>query len=157
MKANKRQKVSEFEEEKEEEQPQEVMLPVKEDDSSDYEVIEVKETKMPIKNVSLEKPIKISGGASRPDAKESSQKKKSEKRRSKKKRATKEEKIPSEKTSEEVSSSVVKRLFPPPSTLIQEKLTQFKNSALVEEGEVPPVEEAPPIVEETPPKEEEKE
>lgn len=109
------------------ERPKSFLLP-----ANDYEVIEVKETRMILKSISSDKSIKI---------KSTKEDEKSEKRSSKKRRA-KEEKMYKEKEKEKTSpeevvkSSVARRLFPPPSHLIKEKLIKEKDVEEIKKEEV---------------------
>jgi len=115
------------------ERPKSFVLP-----ASDYEVLEVKETKMVLKNVSLEKSIKIGGNKDNNNQdkknKKIHQKKKQQQQQqsqnlpqkeSVKKESVKKESVKDE-INEEVSSSVLRKLFPPPNVLIKERLTRYK-------------------------------
>lgn len=129
------------------ERPKPFLLPV-----ADFEVVEVKETKMVLKAVSPDRQIKIAGGkskkqnGSKKDSKqddkpkdEDAPVKKSLKRRTRRKKVIAK---PSENSSEQkekggdsndetkVSSSPVRGLLPPPTTLIKEKLSRIKNEEL---------------------------
>lgn len=121
------------------EKPKPFLLPV-----TDYEVIELRETKMVLKSASLDKSIKIGGGK---DTSKTS-KEDVEKRPSKKKTRRRRPITPQEGTSQElstikepdrkgkggdktdetlVSSSVVSCLItPPPTVLIKDKISQYK-------------------------------
>ncbi|PIS00285.1 MAG: hypothetical protein COT84_08430 [Chlamydiae bacterium CG10_big_fil_rev_8_21_14_0_10_35_9] len=134
------------------ERPKSFLLPV-----SDYEVLELKETRMVLKNVSSEKSIKINGSkkeeASEEQSEKSSDRKKRRSRRRKmssERKQVKEEKQESdateekqEKESEPTSSEGIKnqtsqpsmftRLFPPPPTLIKEKLSRAKQEPTQED------------------------
>lgn len=124
------------------EKPKSFLVPV-----SDYEVFEVKETRMMLKNIGTEKSIKIGGGNKTKEADTTEEKapetKKKDRKRYRKKRSEKgsSEKKKSEKkpesksdnksqeteaskeqsTNEEVSQSFISKLFPPPPNLIKEK------------------------------------
>jgi hypothetical protein len=144
------------------ERPKSFLVPV-----SDYEIIELKETRMVLKTTSVEKTIKIGNkgkGPSQKTTKEEKPKekphesarteKKREKRRSKRRGATssenevkeetkikqkesKEEKGKERKGNEEdVIPSVPRKLFPPPNTLIKEKLSLLKNAAHLPQEEI---------------------
>ncbi|MGD2169115.1 MAG: hypothetical protein PVI40_02600 [Chlamydiota bacterium] len=134
------------------ERPKSFLLPV-----SDYEVLELKETRMVLKNVSSEKSIKINGSkkeeASEEQSEKSSDRKKRRSRRRKmtsERKQVKEEKHEpeaieekQEKESEPTSSegtknqtsqpSMFTRLFPPPPTLIKEKLGRAKQEPTQED------------------------
>lgn len=109
------------------EKPKPFLLPV-----SDYEVIELKETKMVLKSVTLERSIKIGGGKP-----EKSKKKKSQKKQSMPLPPPLEVVKPNEMQSHEeethVSSSILRKLFPPPPTLIKEKLSHARKTEHIEE------------------------
>lgn len=101
---------------------------------TDYEILELKDTKMVLKSVSIEKAIKIGGG--KEEEKQSSRKRKAMKKQQEQMEARLE--IMEEKKEEEaqpeaqVSSSILRKLFPPPPNLIKEKLNHVK----AERGEV---------------------
>ena len=111
------------------ERPKSFVLP-----ASDYEVLEVKETKMVLKNVSLEKSIKIGGNKDNNNQdkknKKIHQKKKKQQQHVPQKESIKKENVKKESVkdeiNEEVSSSVLRKLFPPPNVLIKERLTRYK-------------------------------
>ncbi len=120
------------------ERPKSFLVP-----ASDYEVIEVKETKMVLKNVGIERSIKIGGGKepSKQDIEKPKRKKQIKKKQAQKPSLTEEQKAkvqpeeekgggPDEET--HVSSSIIRRLFPPPPTLIKEKLNHYKSSEKLE-------------------------
>ena len=149
------------------ERPKSFLVPV-----SHYEIIEVKETRMVLKSASLEKSIKISHKREGHDKKSHDRKRRKLKKRKplppKRERNYREEPVqpPSEderaKGGEvddetQVSSSIVKKLFPPPSTLIKEQLSRYKDEEaapedlLTEEvAEEITEEDIPPTVEELP-------
>ena len=125
------------------ERPKSFLLPV-----SDYEILELKETRMVLKTASSEKSIKIGTSKKDENHEESEKPADKRKRRSRKrkmdhKRKIEKEAIPTEviegeqpvseakEVSEEVKPSSFTRIFPPPSTLIKEKLSKAK------EAEVP--------------------
>jgi hypothetical protein len=133
------------------ERPKEFLVPV-----SDYEIIEVKETKMVLKNATLDRSIKISSSTSSSASDSSaagpsssfgsdlsagpslvneedkqSKKKKNIKRTDRKTEPPKAEieKLAKGGDKDEetiVSSSTIRKIFPPPSTLIKEKLNHYK-------------------------------
>ena len=128
------------------ERPKSFLLPI-----SDYEVLELKETRMVLKTASSEKSIKI-GTSKKEDSSEENEKLvEKRKRRSRKrkisdhKKKIEKEAIPTEilegeKTladakvvSTETKPSTFTRLFPPPSTLIKEKLSKARESELPKE------------------------
>ena len=135
------------------EKPKSFLVPV-----SDYEVIEVKETRMVLKNASIEKTIKIGGGKEsvkpetpKVETEETSALKKRDKRRSRRRRSSLAEEnrapLPQSESEgqEEVSApenpeqnvetlqappKPIRAFIPPPSYLIKEKLDRYK----MEEG-----------------------
>lgn len=137
------------------ERPKPFLLPV-----SDYEVIELKETKMVLKAVSHDRSIKIAGGkepAKQPKPPQEKQEvsiKKTVKRRHRRKKMessqtdetfkpeAKELKGGDKKDETTVSSSVVRGLLPPPTMLIKEKLKQIKDEDVSQQT---PKEESKPI------------
>lgn len=123
------------------ERPKSFVLPI-----SCYEVLEVKETRMVLKSVEQEKAIKIGGGAKPFD--ERSEKMKDKKRGKRRKPSTMPppQEAPKkgieggEAETEEtppVTSSVLKKIFPPPNTLIKEKLARYKNEEFFDENILP--------------------
>lgn len=125
------------------EKPKSFLLPIQE-----YEVLEIKETRMVLKNASMEGSIKIGGG------KEASQdtKEQPKKRRRKKKASPAETKQPEPKTpekeeepfQEEVKEEkpqepYLSRLLPPPPKLITETLSRFKEEEILD-ANLPPEE-----------------
>lgn len=133
------------------ERPKPFLLPV-----SDYELIELKETKMVLKAVSPERAIKIAGGKPRPKPslnqpkevsqlpKEDVSDKKLLKRRSRRKKYETLSSVEPEnkdrvnkggdKSDEmKISSSSIRGLLPPPTTLIKENLNRIKNEELSKE------------------------
>jgi hypothetical protein len=113
------------------ERPKEFLVPV-----SDYEVVEVKETKMVLKNATLDRSIKIASSNS-PLVKEEEReikKKKNIKRPNKKVEPPRavadiEQLAKGGEKDEEtvVSSSTIRKIFPPPTGLIKEKLNHYKS------------------------------
>lgn len=134
------------------ERPKPFLLPV-----SDYEIIELKETKMVLKAVSHDRSIKIAGGrepakqTKAPKEKDESSSKKTVKRRHRRKKMeTDETKLEAKggdkKDETPVSSSTGRGLLPPPSMLIKEKLKKIKDESVSTEAfkeESKPVEEKP--------------
>ncbi len=123
--------------------------------TSHYEIIEVKETRMVLKNATAEKSIKIGGGARPQEEKKPEDnrppqqmedrrdRKKDKKRLRRRKPMTEEMKPLEEKQGGEVqdetqaSSSSLKKLFPPPNVLIKERLARFKNEEFFEKNILP--------------------
>jgi hypothetical protein len=136
------------------ERPRPFLVPV-----SDYEVLELKETRTVLKNASMERPIKIAGGkdasksfngTSQIEAQpQSSEAKKGDRRRRNRRgrdRQELNESAPQEETTlskespideeldentmtdaiESKAPSVISKLFPPPSTLIRDKLSRYE-------------------------------
>lgn len=115
------------------EKPKAFLLPV-----SDFEIVEVRETKIALKNVPIDKTIKIAGGkeASKTsdtkknqEAKEIAPTEKKKKRTRKKKTSqeTKDEKQAfTTKTVTQEPVSHVKTLIPPPTTLIAETISRYR-------------------------------
>lgn len=137
------------------EKPKSFLVPV-----TEYEIIELRETRMVLKTIGIEKSIKIGGGKEanhkhKENTQETFEPKKKEKRRIKKRRVNpeqnmeKEENQTSSKADKEpgkggdnndettVSSSIIRKLFPPPSTLIKEKLSRCKNEDIFDENILP--------------------
>lgn len=129
------------------EKPKAFLVPV-----SDYEVIELKETRMVLKTAGIEKSIKIGRGkdnnnrssSEAKDEKEDNQNdKKRDKKRSSKRRRDKEKKESKSKQENMAvedqmpSSSVIRKLFPPPPILIKEKLLRSKANDAFDEEIVP--------------------
>jgi hypothetical protein len=135
------------------EKPKSFLLP-----TSDFEVVEVRETKVNLKSVNIEKTIKIAGGrensqkapeqSQRPsqEAKEDSSSEGKRKKRSRKKRGQdkKEENrdlaSPQPKATlpaaEGAPHSHVKTLIPPPSTLISETISRYKPTSAPAEAHI---------------------
>jgi len=116
------------------ERPKSFLVPV-----TDFEVIELKETKMVLKTANIEKSIKIGGGKI--------EETKSQKR--KRRQKTHQEKTQLEKPPQtqpivekggdkddetQVSSSILRKLFPPPPNLIKEKLNHIKSPEKINES-----------------------
>jgi hypothetical protein len=136
------------------ERPKSFLVPV-----HSYEVLEVKEARMVLKSLTHEKAIKIGGGAKPQLPEEKKADKLKERKRSKRRKPPslsvsvpesikKEEEgqVSKEKEGlvEETPSpppSVFKKIFPPPNTLIKEKLARYKNEEFFEENILPLVEE----------------
>jgi len=115
------------------ERPKSFLVP-----ASDYEVIELRETKMVLKSTNIEKAIKIGGGKIEPDNKPSRRKRS---KKPKQQRHT-EEKPPTVETEKggapddetQVSSSILRKLFPPPPNLIKEKFNHNKSPEKIDEN-----------------------
>lgn len=101
------------------ERPESFLLP-----TGDYEILELKETKMVLKNISSEKSIKI--GVSKED----------KKRKLKRKKINKIKGGDTKDEAEKVSSPR-KVIPPPPDTLIKEKLSRIKNEESIEKNILP--------------------
>ena len=134
------------------ERPKSFLVPV-----SDYEVLELKETRMVLKNVAHEHSIKIgvARGEATSRAKEQSSEeskespKKREKRRTRRRKSGKaepekeafeaESEVPKEVplSVEEAEKKELKKLFPPPSTLIKERLSSYKTAEIIAEDLIP--------------------
>lgn len=144
------------------ERPKAFLLPV-----SDFEVIEQRETRISLKNASLEKSVKIPLGTEKTSTQstdeDSPQEKKKDKKKSRKRKdlqSVKQEvkppepppvppevdaktknfdqkektplKPPSGAPGKELSSSVLTKLFPPPSSLISESISKLKEAEFIE-------------------------
>ena len=145
------------------ERPKSFLVPV-----GDYEVVEVKETRMVLKNVSIDKSIKIGGGKTEED-KEQKKRRSSKNRKDKKAKAKEREKQQPAEKSKELPPQGARRLIPPPPVLIKEKLSHIKKpeeveKTLMEEENLsidttapiePFIEEETPSQEEKPPQDEE--
>ncbi|MBN1915264.1 MAG: hypothetical protein JW769_05185 [Parachlamydiales bacterium] len=103
------------------EKPKSFLLPV-----TDYEVVEVKEAKMVLKNAVMEKSIKIGGG------KQQEKMPKKSKRRKNEKSAVS---INNEEGQE--APAITRKLIPPPTTLIKQKIVPVKNPESIEENALP--------------------
>lgn len=117
------------------ERPKSFLVPV-----SDYEVIEGKEIRMVLKKATVEKNIKIAGGKKEKEPEPASEEPKAKKRRTRRRRGSKE--TPSEeatshnKPAEPIDAPLVKKLLPPPATLISEHLAKYKNYQILEQNNV---------------------
>lgn len=126
------------------EKPKAFLLPV-----SDYEIVEIKETRVVLKKASIEKPIKIAGGKpstppkeEQPKEVEASQKKGAEEKEEEPKKGKKRKKSRSKKgkreTEEEASAEQeeqipppprkMRALIPPPSALISDSISKYKHA-----------------------------
>lgn len=140
------------------ERPKSFLVPV-----SDYEVVETKETRVVLKNATIDKSIKIAGGRVKKETKdepkksrrkttskskkteekasaekkEESKRKTTTKKSSAKKESSSSKDAPTKEGGTRVSSSMFRSLFPPPSSLISEKLAKEPPQA--------PVPDAPPV------------
>lgn len=128
------------------ERPKSFLVP-----SNDYEVLEVREARLVLKNVGMERAIKIGGGrkeekTEEKEAVDPKTEKKRERRRSPRRRKAKTETSPAEEASvaaeeisveqapKEESKKGVSSLLPPPSTLISETITRYKDNALFKDA-----------------------
>ena len=118
------------------ERPKSFLVPV-----SDYEVIELKETKMVLKTVNLDKTVKIGKEEEKKERKRSRRKKTLSSDKTKEEIKKPQEPVKEEKKFDEThpSSSIVKKIFPPPTSLIKEKLAKFKGEEAVDN--ITPIEE----------------
>lgn len=119
------------------ERPKSFLLPV-----SDYEVLELKETRMVLKNISTEKSIKINGGKKEEPEEKSDKKKRRYKRKKtslEKKKSHESENAHTEEAPREQPSTFT-RLFPPPATLIKENLSKQREDLLAKDIEKPELE-----------------
>ena len=113
------------------ERPKPFLVPV-----ADYEVIEMKEHKMTLKSATTDKSAKTTS-----TEKENTKSKSSSKKKTRKKR-TERSAPPVEEATEETKESVAfSRLFPPPSTLIKEQLTNSKEEEIIDANILPAAEE----------------
>lgn len=106
------------------EKPKSFLLP-----TNDYEVLEVKETKMILKNASLEKPIKLPV--------EEDNKRRGIKKRRYSETTRKTKGGDKDDETDTVSSSTLKQVLPPPNMLIKEKLSRSKSEEFFEENILP--------------------
>jgi len=111
------------------ERPKSFLLPV-----TDYEIIELKETKMILKSTGIEKSIKIGGG-------KEEEKHPPRRRKQLKKHHTPMieaqpivEKKGGAEDETQVSSSILRKLFPPPPNLIKEKFDHIKSPEKIDES-----------------------
>lgn len=149
------------------ERPKSFIVPV-----SSYEILEVKETRMVLKNAPQEKAVKIGGGnssnVSNNGANKQIEEKKADKMRERKRSKRRKPSsstplplempdnlnpVPSEEAlkaveAPQVSSSVLKKIFPPPNTLIKEKLARYKNEEFFEDNIFPLVDQKSKNIEE---------
>lgn len=118
------------------ERPKAFLLPI-----SDYEVLELKETRMVLKTAGTDKALKITKTRKEVESEEDVEKNiDKKKRRSRRKKPSIEQKKKNEKPQEteekpplENKTQVYTRLFPPPTTLIKEKLEKEKELDLLSE------------------------
>lgn len=113
------------------ERPKSFLVPV-----TDYEVMEIKETKMVLKSVGIEKAVKIGGG--KDEEKLPPKKRKGMRKQQEAETIESETEISSEKKEAvgeetQVSSSILRKLFPPPPNLIKEKLNHIKSTEKISE------------------------
>jgi hypothetical protein len=114
------------------ERPKSFLLPI-----TDYEVIELKETKMVLKSASPEQAIKIGGGK---EETKITKRKKTHKKEVKpitqdiEKHITDKEKGGGQNDETQVSSSILRKLFPPPPNLIKERLNHIKSPEKIDES-----------------------
>ncbi|MFA6118391.1 MAG: hypothetical protein WCT85_05710 [Parachlamydiales bacterium] len=105
--------------------------------AADYEVVELKEAKMILKNATIDKSIKIGGGKS-PEEDKSQRRKKLIKRKQHdlevKPPVLESEKGGGSDDETQVSSSILRKLFPPPPNLIKEKLASIKSAEKIDES-----------------------
>jgi len=132
------------------ERPKSFLVPV-----TDFEIIELKETKMVLKTANIERSIKIGGGKTE-DTKSQKRKRRQKPYQEKPKlEKSPQAQMPVEKGGDkddetQVSSSILRKLFPPPPNLIKEKLNHIKSPEKVNESI------SKEIVKEETPKEEKK-
>ncbi len=129
------------------ERPKSFLVPV-----SDYEILELKETKIVLKNVSIDKNIKIPSKHSGQSRKEDhSDKKQHRRRRPRTEGSSAVQNQPSNNeankkevgkatNAEEAPQPSLKRLIPPPHTLIKEKLARLKSEEFFEKNILPSTE-----------------
>ena len=101
------------------EKPNPFLLPV-----IAYSVVEIKEVRMVLKNIAVEKSIKITGNKEKEEKKEDKKKKRPKQKKTNRsiKKQIKEEKV------EDSNSSVVRKLIPPPNVLIKERIKRFQEN-----------------------------
>lgn len=115
------------------ERPKSFLVPV-----SDYEVIEGKETRMVLKKATVEKNIKIAGGRKEKEKEkevEPQEDSKLKKRRTRRRRTVRESAHEATSDRKEINpedAPLVKKLLPPPATLISEHLAKYKNYQISE-------------------------
>lgn len=119
------------------ERPKSFLVPV-----TDFEVVELKETKMVLKSASIEKAIKIGGGKSeeiKPQRRKRVGKNPKPQMAQIPKPIAKPLNTPTEKgggqdDETQVSSSILRKLFPPPPNLIKERLNHIKSPEKIDEN-----------------------
>ena len=132
------------------ERPKSFLVPV-----TDFEVIELKETKMVLKTANIERSIKIGGGKTE-DLKSQKRKRRQKPYQEKPKLEKPPQAQPivgkggDNDDETQVSSSILRKLFPPPPNLIKEKLNHIKSPEKINESI------SKEIVKEETPKEEKK-
>lgn len=122
------------------ERPRPFLLP-----ATDYEVVEGKEARMVLKKAQVEKNIKIGGGKkvapppppppAPPAAPKAAEESKTKKRRSRRRRGEEREEASSTQDAApalEMNRSIPRPLLPPPSSLISEHLSRYKNFRITE-------------------------
>ena len=132
------------------ERPKPFFLP-----ATDYEIVEVRETRLLLKTTNLEKTIKIAGGSKQEESKilptstevkEDSEHRKDKKRQKKSKKvpeirkplATREpEKVNSNQESPPIAPSVFSHLLQPPTSLISESIQKYKDMDLISLNSAP--------------------
>lgn len=114
------------------EKPKAFLLPV-----SDYEVVEVKETRVVLKKATVEKSIKIGGGKKEKPA-EAPKKKTSRKKKSEPKQEAPKEDEPVEELQPVKDPEELKKLLAPPPSLITDHIERYKQ--FVKEPEASPLE-----------------
>lgn len=143
------------------ERPKSFLLPV-----TDYEVVEVKETRLALKSATVEGSIKIGGGRSAQRTPSSETKetsfeekppegrfeKKKDRRRSRRRRGSDEKEIKEEAAPQGEGKSEEKkrisRLLPPPPTLIAQTIGKYREALHPEATPLPDLAETPPEPEE---------
>lgn len=114
------------------EKPKSFLLPV-----TDYEVLEVRETRMVLKTAPVDQAIKIGGGKEtslKVEREESEEPRRKERRRQRKRRVRVDE--PIEASTEDKISLIPPptTLIPPPTTLISETIARYKEPQLYTDG-----------------------
>lgn len=127
------------------ERPKSFLVPV-----SDYEILELKETKIVLKNVSIDKSIKIPSKHSGQPRKEGRIDNKKQHRRRRPRTEGAVPQPPADKDAKKEGGKVtaaedapqpsLKKLIPPPHTLIKEKLARLKNEEFFEKNILPSTE-----------------
>ena len=127
------------------ERPKAFLLPV-----SDYEVVEARETRVPLKKATAQKSIKIAGG-------KETEPKEEKKRRRSRRRKQEEEITPPPVAEEETpkeSPAAPARFIEPPTSLISDQIRQYKDENPPAEEDLftdQDIEETPPLPEDGPP------